>query len=61
LENAQISEVEERKNQKMIRYIRQSQHHDLLDESLSEIDEDDYTEDDSSKINTNKNSNPENF
>jgi hypothetical protein len=43
----------------MIRYIRQSRHHDLLDESLSEIDEDDYTEDGSSKITTNKNSSPE--
>ncbi len=44
----------------MIRYIRQSQNHNPIDESLSEIDEYDYTEDGSSKIaTTQKSLNPE--
>jgi hypothetical protein len=44
----------------MIRYIRQSRDHNLIEESLSEINEDDYIEDDSSKIaTTQKSLNPE--
>jgi hypothetical protein len=44
----------------MIRYIRQSQNPNIIDESLSEINEDDYIEDGSSKITTTQKSlNPE--
>ena len=48
-DNLEISEMEEKKNQRMIRYIKESQTNDLLDASLMEIDEDDLTEDEDSR------------